>query len=161
MNHKLTEFYLHEKANIDGIWLEEVWCWTNDEWDFEHSFIQWLFPLKNESAFNADAPLLDDETIKLWHCHPLLQDNLRTSYERWLEFCGVRRLESGLEIVNLKNHVWPDFNHNWLRVTRVLNSLTLLGLGEDAEKFRAMLFKAHEDKKIDISENTMSFWKGN
>jgi hypothetical protein len=158
MNTKLVDFYSKEAPNSEGNWLEEIWAWPDSEWEYEHSFIQWMFPSTSESMFNADAPILDRETIALWNKSPPLKENLSISFERWLSFCGVEQTDSGLAIANFNNFVWPRFNHNWLRITRVLNSLTHLGLNKEAAEFRAALFKAHEDKSIVIGEETSRFW---
>ena len=98
----LISFYLKDCPNLDGRWLEELWGWPDEDWEMFHDFIQWLFPLDRASAFNADAPLLDGDTIRAWRDDKLLQDNLRTSYERWLRFCGVERVGDNLILADLK-----------------------------------------------------------
>src|ERR1700722_9350707 len=125
---ELISFYLKESPNSDGRLLEEIWQWPDEDWELEHDFIQHLFPLDQPSAFNADAPILDKDIIQAWHKDKLLQHNLRTSYERWLRFCGIERLDGKLRLADPKPNVWGGMNHNWLRITRVLRCLNLLGL---------------------------------
>src|ERR1043165_1674234 len=135
----LISFYLKESPNSDGRWLEELWEWSDEDWETEKDFIQWLFPTNQASAFNADAPLLNEEIMKEWHKDKLLQHNLRQSYERWLRFCGVERVDAKLHLANRKPNVCGGFNHNWLRITRVLKSLTLLGLPKESQEFFSLL----------------------
>jgi hypothetical protein len=155
----LISFYLKDCPNLDGRWLEELWGWPDEDWEMFHDFIQWLFPLDRASAFNADAPLLDGDTIRAWHTDKLLQHNLRTSYERWLRFCGVERVMGKLILADPKPHVWGSQNHNWLRITRVLRCLTLLGLGKEAAEFFAFLNHLRDGRRVEIGRKTFEFWK--
>jgi hypothetical protein len=111
-SQNLIPFYQKESPNSDGRYLEEIWAWSDEDWELEHDYIQHLFPLAEPSAFNADAPLLDQATINQWHRDKLLQHNLRTSYERWLRFCGVVRVEGDLHLADPNPNVWGGFNHN-------------------------------------------------
>ena len=155
----LISFYLKESPNSDGRWLEEIWSWPDEDWEMEHDFIQHLFPLDQPSSFNADAPVLDEATINEWHNDKLLQHNLRTSYERWLRFCGVERIAGKLQLVDRKPNVWSSLNHNWLRITRVLQSLTLLGLKNEASEFYALLNELRDTGTVAINDESWRYWQ--
>ena len=155
----LIGFYLKETRNSDGRWLEEIWAWPDEDWEMEHDFIQHLLPLDTPSAFNADAPLLDADTIRAWHQDRLLQHNLRTSYERWLGFCGIERMDGKLHLVDRKANVWGGFNHNWLRITRVLRCLMLLGLQDEANEFFALLTELRDSGTVPINDETFGYWQ--
>lgn len=155
----LIEFYLKESPNSDGRFLEEIWEWPDEDWELQHDFVQHLFPLDHPSAFNADAPLLDDNTIREWHKDKLLQHNLRTSYKRFLRYCGIDRVDGKLQLVDRKQNVWAAFNHNWLRITRVLRSLTLLGLENEANEFFALLSELRDTGTVAVNDTSFDFWK--
>ncbi len=155
----LIAFYLKEAPNSDGRWLEEIWAWSDEDWEMEHDFIQHLFPLDMPSSVNADAPLLDADTIRAWHQDKLLQHNLRTSYERWLRFCGIETVEGKLLLGIPKPNVWGSFNHNWLRITRVLRCLTMLGLTDEANEFFALLTELRDSGKVTIGHETFGYWQ--
>jgi hypothetical protein len=154
----LISFYLKESPNSDGRWLEEIWAWSDEDWELEHDFIQHLFPTDQASAFNADAPILDKHTIKKWHQDRLLQHNLRLSYERWLRYCGIERVNGTLHLAVRKPNVWGGFNHNWLRITRVLKSLTLLGLVKESQEFFSLLKEMRESRMVAVGDETWRFW---
>jgi hypothetical protein len=156
--HNLISFYLKESPNSDGRYLEEIWEWPDADWELQHDFIQWLFPLEQPSAFNADAPLLDEDTIKEWHRDKLLQHNLRQSSERWLRFCGVESVEGNLHLADFKQNVWGGFNHNWLRITRVMRCLRLLGLKSEATELFAFLGDLRASKRVEINDEPFGFW---
>jgi hypothetical protein len=154
----IVSFYLKESPDSEGRWLEEILEWNNADWEFEHDFIQWLFPTTEESLFNTDAPILTPEHIYVWHADKLLQHNLRKSYERWLSFCGVDRLENGLTLTDFKQNVWARQNHNWWRITRVLKSLHVLGLEKEAAEFFEFLTNLRATGKVVIDDKTWGFW---
>lgn len=155
----IIAFYLKESPNSDGRFLEDIWGWPDEDWELEHDFIQHLFPLAEPSAFNADAPLLDDATINEFRKDKLLQHNLRQSYERWLRYCGIENVDGNLRVTDFKNNVWGGFNHNWLRITRVLRCLTLLGLESEAREFFLLLSELRKSKKVAIGDESFGFWK--
>lgn len=101
--------------------------------------------------FNPDAPVLDTTTIARIRSDPLL----RRSFDRWLSFCGITRTDDGLSFDNPNPHIWDRQNHNWLRITRVLRSLNLLGLPDEAQAFFALL--ATIRSKIDPT--TWKYWE--
>lgn len=121
-----------EGANSSGYALEQVLGWPDGDWELQHDFIQWLFPTDEPSLFNPDAPVLDANTVARFRADPLLRHRLHRSYDRWLAFCGVARTDDGLAFDNPNPRVWDRQNHNWLRITRVLRSLNLLGLPDEA-----------------------------
>jgi len=137
---ELLAFYGDEEGpNSSGYTLEQVLGWPNEDWELQHDFIQWLFATDEPSMFNADAPVLDAATIARFRAEPLLRHRLRRSFDRWLSFCGITRTDDGLAFDSPNPGVWGRQNHNWLRITRVLRSLNLLGLPDEAQVFFALL----------------------
>jgi len=64
-----------------------------------------------------------------------------------------------------KAKVWlSPGNHNYLRITRILRSLTLLGLEAEAKAFLdclAEIYKSELHKPVPaISDDTMLYWRG-
>ncbi|CAI9630357.1 unnamed protein product [Alternaria burnsii] len=52
-----------------------------------------------------------------------------------------------------------QFDHNHLRITRILRSLRVLGLQKEYKAFFAALERAYNDPMISISAKSMSFWR--
>jgi hypothetical protein len=163
MNEKLIAFYLKEDTDSEGRNLEEIWMWNDSDLEFQHDWVQVLFPTKKQSMFNADAPLLDDETIVEWKKDKLLQHNLRCSFQRALSFLGMKMEDGKIEFVEYPKVVWHGFNHNWLRITRILESLTLLGLETEAKLMLECLERSYEgcinnNIKLDM-EASLLYWR--
>lgn len=162
---QLVEFYRGEARDTEGRRLEEIWAWDDDALEAVHDFIQWLFPLPEPSNFNPDAPLLSEQDIQAFRADPLLQGRLQRSFERVLRFLGLALMEGG-KVVEGDNFaarvpdVWAYPNHNWLRITRILRSLTLLGLEAQARALYDWLSATHREQRSPISAETFRYWTG-
>ena len=160
---QLVDFYRGEATDAEGRRLEEILSWDDDRLEAVHDFVQWLFPLTEPSQFNLDAPLLTGEDIAAFKADPVLQVHLHKSFERLLDFVGLA-LAEGEKVVEGPNFaarvpdIWAVPNHNWLRVTRILRSLTLLGLATLAQAFFGWLEATYESRKFPISEETFRYW---
>lgn len=156
---KIIDFYLKIKPNCDGHTLDNILSWSNDELEHSHDVIQWLFPTTKESNFNPDAPILTKKDIHLWKANPQLQSNLKESFERFLTFLGMEYKEDKLILTDKKQNVWSGLNHNWLRVTRVLNCLNLLGLKQEAKCLFECLENMYQSNEYQITEEVFGYWK--
>lgn len=163
--------------------------WSDDKWEGIHDFIQWIFPLKEPSNFNPDAPLLTDEDIAIFRADSELRGAVFLSFHRFLRFLGLRCLwyvpkfdgeslaepywktepiqanENGpgdefltVAEVEKKFKVWEHPNHNWLRITRCLHSLRLLGLEYAATSLFDALCKIY-DSNTGITPDTFQYWQ--
>ncbi|MGO8809488.1 MAG: opioid growth factor receptor-related protein [Candidatus Sulfotelmatobacter sp.] len=54
-----------------------------------HDYVQWLFPLPEPSGFNLAAPVLNRESIQAFRARPDLQEKLRVSFLRMMNFYGL------------------------------------------------------------------------
>src|SRR5262249_56637134 len=129
---RLVDFYRGAGTDTGGRRLAEIWAWGDDDLEAVHDFIQWLFPLPEPSRFNPDAPRLTEADIATFRGDPLLQDHLTRSFERILSFLGLAlgpdgKVVEGPNLAARAPDVWASPNHNWLRITRILRSLSLLG----------------------------------
>ena len=116
-----------------GIILHAAWLCQDQSVGFRavHDFIQWLFPLPEPSRFNLNAPLLTAEDIVTFRSDPQLQGGLARSFERFLAFLGLvvredGQVAEGPHFSARLDDAWAYPNHNWLRISRVLRSLSLL-----------------------------------
>jgi hypothetical protein len=159
---QIIDFYTEEGTDSEGRTLEEMLLWRDSTLEWSHDSIQWLFPLREPSSFNPDAPLLTDEDIALWQANKHLQDNLHRAFERFLRFLGLRweegRVHPADNFALRAPVIWNRFNHNFLRVTRCLASLRLLGLAAEAEAFYRHLESMYDSGHFAISDHTFQFW---
>ena len=162
---QLVDFYRGNATDAEGRYLRDIWNWPDQEWEAVHDFIQWLFPLPEPSRFNPDAPLLTAEDIQAFQTDEQLQLNLRKSFERILTFLGLTETADG-KIIDGPNFssratdVWETPNHNWLRISRILRSLSLLGLANEATMLYDWLEGTYRRHRFAIDAETFRYWTG-
>lgn len=149
-----------------GRTLSEILSWSDERLEAVHDYIQWLFPTREPSGVNPLAPLVTDATAAAFAADAVLRDRLRLALDRMLVFYGLRRKGPRIEIdpsgFPLRSRVWlRPGNHNHLRLTRLLHSLAVLGLRDDALALRRCLLDdvcAGPDGG-NVSKRTAEFWR--
>ena len=147
--------------------IQKIWAWDYEELEIVHDYIQWLFPLAERSAFNPNAPIVDEEVIQAFHTNPQLRENLFKSFLLMLRFYGLQGSEdkNGNFIVT-KSPEYPErrrewiciMNHNYLRITRILKCLTVLGLKSYAQAFYRCLEQIYREESRHIGSKTFQYW---
>jgi hypothetical protein len=162
-NDTLLQFYSGEGTDEQGRTIGDIWGYSHEMLESVHDYIQWLFPLADRSAFNPGAPLLDHETIGRFRRDEILRRNLERSLRVMLEFYGLAI--AGHEILRVpsfseRSRDWlTPGNHNFLRLTRILKSLSLLGLENRARQLLKVLEDIDGKRPGIIGKRTLEFWK--
>lgn len=138
---------------------------TIHEWDYQqleavHDFIQFLFPLNERSEVIIDAPVLSHEDIGRFNTDKALQANFLKSLDVILDFYGFKPGNPIVIADNFKerSEVWiSQNNHNYFRISRILKSLKLLGLGHYAERFYMALTDVHAKHPEEMKE-AYAYW---
>ena len=111
-----------------------------------HDYIQWLFPLDEPSRSVNGAPVLTELDIDEIKESILAQGNLAKSASWFLGF------------LERNNHWITKYNHNHLRITRVIKSLRLLASDKAADEFKDKVFVYLGDDLNLIDPKARSFW---
>ncbi|WP_035993168.1 opioid growth factor receptor-related protein [Leptolyngbya sp. KIOST-1] len=165
--HKIVPFYLGQQPDAQGRTIQTMWNWGFETLETVHDYIQWLFPLGERSAFNLHAPLVDADVIRAFQHDPTLRQNLLRSLDVMLRFYGLQRQEQGSTgaIVTRAEHypqrqfTWLGrFNHNYLRITRMLKCLTMFGLVAEARAFYQCLQDIYRESGDRIGAETFQYW---
>lgn len=167
MTDPLIAFYRGEATDAAGRRIEEILAWSDGELEAVHDYIQWLFPLSEPSVFSSSAPIVTPAVARSFRDDPALRATLTRAFDRFLEFLGLesRRTPAGLEIVRgprfaERSRTWlHPGNHNFLRITRVLKSLRLLGLEDLAEGFLLGLEEIYREHSAVIGTVTHAYWR--
>jgi hypothetical protein len=159
---RLTDFYRGHGIDSRGRTLDDLWNLSDDSLESIHDFIQWMFPLREPSQFNRQAPLLTDADVAAFHAEPGLRENLQRSFEVFLAFLGLN-LVNGRVVeaadFDRKRGVFEEPNHNWLRISRVLASTRTLGLVGPSRALFAFLKGLHESSLDTIPAETFGYWQ--
>jgi len=159
---RLTDFYRGNATDHEGRTLADLWAYSDDEMEMYHDFIQWMFPLRELSRFNPEAPLVENADVAEFKNEPQLRMNLIKSLDRFLAFLGLAR-ENGKVVpgpdYQTKKIVWAGPDHNWLRVTRVLHCLRIFGFDAEALALFERLQEINSEEGSGITAETYRYWQ--
>lgn len=163
----ITLFYYGGGIDHRGRDLDQLQNQTLNGLECTHDYIQWLFPLRERSSANPHAPRLDDDDIRAFTDSDELRENLVRSLGVMLRFYGLEmtRTPEGIDIqrddsFDDRKTVWlSPFNHNFLRITRILRSLTLLGCNDYARALFECLRGIYPEYSSVIGQETLSYWQ--
>ena len=119
---------------------------TDHQAETTHDYIQWLFPLDEPSRSVNGAPVLTELDIDEIRQSSLAQANLDKS-ARW--FVGF---------LERNDHWISKYNHNHLRITRVIKSLRLLASDEAADEFRDKVLALAGHNLNLVDQKARRFW---
>ncbi|XP_048193170.1 LOW QUALITY PROTEIN: opioid growth factor receptor [Perognathus longimembris pacificus] len=129
----------------NGCVIENILQQWKDNYDIledNHSYIQWLFPLR-EPGVNWHAKPLTLKEVQAFKSSKEVRERLIRAYELMLGFYGIQLEDRGTGAVRRAHNYQQRFqnlncrSHNNLRITRILKSLGELGL----EHFQAPLVR--------------------
>jgi hypothetical protein len=165
---QIIDFYSGAGVDHRGRKLDEILEWDDTQLEETHDYIQWLFPLAEPSRFNPHAPLLSEADRAAFQSRPELQNNMRRALQRMLKFYGFSHEPSpdphNVDIAvesSAQPPAWLNLgDHNYLRITRILTSLALLGNRPLAESFCNRLRQLNDLYPNRVGITTLSYWEG-
>ena len=129
-----------------GRTLSMVLAFSDERAEQTHDYIQWLFPLEEPTGSVRGALALSDLDIVEIKKSPAAQANLIKASEWFFQFLT-------------RNQRWiAKYDHNQLRITRVIKSLRLLVGNNEADNFRQSIFDYLGEDVDLIGEKAKSFW---
>ena len=164
----LVRFYLGEGPDAEGRSLRDIRRWDDTRLEAVHDYIQWLFPTPQRSRFNPNAPEVSREDVKAFREDGRLQAELAASLRQMLAFYGFSYeeedghpfIETGDEWEEKSENWFHVGNHNLLRLTRILDCLSTMGLGGHAQSLLEALETVCEEAPGTVGERTLDFWRG-
>ncbi len=121
----ITDFY-NGKATPDGFTIDDC-INASDKWlEKEHHYIQYCFPLREMSAHNPTAPVLDDDVITEFRGNPDMQKKLMHMTHRMIKFYESRACWFADEPTRAAYIKINARDHNVKRISRIMKSLHAL-----------------------------------
>jgi hypothetical protein len=168
MSHEseLVEFYAGRRPDFAGRRIDDIWRMSFDELEYNHDYIQWLFPLRERSSVQPDVPVLDDAAIRAFSA-PDLRDRVRKSAHVMAAFYGLEITDERGSLAVRRSARFDERrrnwltrgNHNFLRLTRILKSLTILGHEELSRAWLRALTSIYEEHAGIIGPVTIAYWR--
>lgn len=127
--------------------IEEVWAF--DDWQIEntHDFIQWMFPLPLENTAQLSRPILSPVGAKKIAESSLALDSLTKSRSWYLNFLK-------------KSSGWlQKYDHNHLRITRMLKSTALINGPAVAQENYTLVKNIAGKNFHSIGKVAVAFWE--
>jgi len=126
---------LHQKLQ-DHDWLENT-----------HDYIQWWFPLLEKSRSISSSPVLT----------PMDVDWKRLES---FQVFTINALANGMKNFFIENDHWiAPYNHNHLRITRIIKSLRLLAGNRYANDWKKWLFEYLSERVSVIDPKAVEYWR--
>ena len=144
MNFK--KFLLGKEEDFKGRTIEDIWSFSDIQIEKNHDFIQLIFPLNKRSQNVFHGYYLDnEELINDLKENKQICENIMKSSSWFLSFLK-------------RNHHWKSiYDHNQLRITRVIECLRLLVGDDEADNFYQSVLVLCSDKNI--NQITLEYWK--
>jgi hypothetical protein len=160
---RLVDFYAGRATDFAGRRIEDVWGMSLDELEYNHDYVQWLFPLRERSGVQPDVPTLDDAAIRAFAA-PDLRWRLATSALVMAAFYGLEVVADGevrrAASFDDRRRVWlTRGNHNFLRQTRIMKSLATLGHDDLSLAWLRALTSIYDDFGSIIGPVTLRYWR--
>jgi hypothetical protein len=148
--------------------LDDVLTYSDNQISRKHDFIQYLFPLPEESMVNPWAPLITKQVYEAFRDRDELRSELLQAFQRMLDFYGFTLSasesgEAGTQIVPAQNfkeqskYSWRRaMDHNHLRLTRIIRCLRVLSCEREAHALYHALLEY--DKGDVVRSSSKMFW---
>lgn len=144
MNFK--NFLLGIEPDFKGRTIQEIWDYSDIQIEGNHDFIQLIFPLNKKSQNVFHGYYLDNEDLinELKESHQIRENIIKSS--SWF-----------LSFLKRNEHWKSKYDHNQLRITRVIECLRLLVGDDEADNFYQSVVGLSLDSNI--NKTTLEFWK--
>ncbi|MDA0845173.1 MAG: opioid growth factor receptor-related protein [Proteobacteria bacterium] len=143
---EIVSFLEGKAPNHRGRILAMLLQQTDHQAETTHDYIQWLFPLNEPSRSVNGVPVLTELDIDEIRQSSLAQANLAES-ARWF-----------LGFLERNDHWIIKYNHNHLRITRVIKSLRLLASDKAADEFKDKVLALAGDNLNLVDQKARGFW---
>jgi hypothetical protein len=130
-----------------GRTLADVLAFDDATLEAVHDYIQWLFPLGEASQAVPGSPVLTPEEASAIRADPRALDGLRAALARMTRFYLVN------------DHWLAPYDHNHLRITRILTAARSLLPPDAAAGFYASITARHEAAGAPVNTNSLRYWR--
>lgn len=148
--------------------LDDILTYSDNQISRKHDFIQYIFPLPEQSMVTPWAPLIIKEAYEAFRDREELRSELLQGFLRMLEFYGFtlstsesegaeKQIVKGQNFNEQSKYSWRrSMDHNHLRLTRIIRCLRVLSCEKEAQ----MLYHAllEYDTSDVVRSSTKMFW---
>lgn len=141
----IVAFLCAEGMDGAGRRFADILAFDDAQLERHHDYIQWLFPLHEPSRAVPGSPVLHQDSIAALRGSSAARERMHRAARRMLAFYRDT------------NHWRRQFDHNHLRITRIIRSLRLICGDAEADRFKAEILALAGDAPIDPTAHR--FWE--
>ena len=142
----LVDFLNETGPDHQGRYLRDIWDLDDKAIEQTHDFIQWMFPLTEKSMSVPGVPTLSAEDVEAIRASEVARANLEQSAQWYLGF------------LQRNDHWIKSYDHNHLRITRVIKSIRLLINNKFADEIKYEITLLLGGNISSVSEKSREFW---
>ena len=147
MASELVRYLAGRGTDARGRTAADVIALSDQELEMRHDWVQWLFPLPTPSSAVPGSPVLSEADIAAIKSGPVAIAMLERAIDRMITF------------YERTDHWLQRYDHNHLRITRMLQSVSLL-LGPSAARiFFDRLMALHESAGAPVNPTSLQYWR--
>ena len=144
---EVYKFLIGDQVNNNGWSLIDVWNFSDQKIESTHTFIQWVFPTSEVSKATPGSPTLNDKQVEEIRNSAQAKSNLSKSAKWYLNF------------LERNNHWRKSYDHNHLRITRMIKSLRLLCGDDEADFYKEQFWQLLGSDLMGIPSRTVEYWE--
>ena len=145
--NSVFHFLAEERTNNNGWSLSDIWKFNDIQIENTHTFIQWVFPTDEPSRATPGSPALNEQEVLAIRNNEKAKKNLSISADWYFNFLS-------------RNSFWrKPYDHNHLRITRVIKSLRLLCGDDEADYYKEKFWQLLGADMSVIPSKTIEYWE--
>ena len=147
MSTELVRYLSGRGTDARGRTAADVIALSDRELEWSHDWVQWLFPLPTQSSAVPGAPILSEADVAAIKADAKAIATLERAIDRMIAFYEGT------------DHWLQQFDHNHLRITRILQSIGLLLGASAAQKFYDRLMALHDSAGARVNARSLRYWR--
>lgn len=167
--HSFIAFLAGQASDHRGRTIDDYKAFRDTDWEAQHDIIQWAFPTKTVSQYNANAPVVpEDYTFEF---DLTVMNNILVLMENYLKSLGIYSKDAEYPSGNILAFEYIPAplrfsvpwirpgNHNYKRLTRLIECLGIFGLEafqKDLAEYLIFDFAVQNSKGVDAS--AVAYW---
>jgi hypothetical protein len=162
-DERWVRFYLNQGPTTEGYRFAQIMSWGEQQLEETHNYIQWLFPIRERSPINPNAPVMSYSMQRQLKNDKRLRGQMTAAFIRMLWFWGIEfqgrykgfAIPPGMEY---RTERWcTESDHNQLRMSRMLECMSLVGFYITADLYD-FLEKTMNEKGL-VHIDSVDYWR--
>lgn len=147
MASELARYLAGRGTDARGRTAADVIALSDQELETSHDWVQWLFPLPTPSSAVPGSPVLSEADVAVIKSDPVAVATLEQAIDRMITF------------YERTDHWLRRYDHNHLRITRMLQSISLLSGASMARSFFDRLMALHDSAGAPVNPVSLQYWR--